>query len=785
MERRAPARPHRLKGALAARACLRYDPAVRPAVTRIGTARLLLVGLVGLVGPACSGRGKDRDAAATGPDGGSPPAASAARPADLASVLRAEDTRRAKDVGAELATSHAASSRRLAARAYARIADGPSREALLPMLADEDPEVIAWSAYGLGFACKGQEDATVRALAARAASLGTAPEARRAGGSRGSGELDAHVAVARAIGRCGGPLAEQVLVGLGKARGAAWDEPALLGLGDVATRRKQLGAEAMTLLLERASPTEGAPSDVAFYALSRAEPGEALGARVLEAARGALARPGPYRLLAIKTLGRARALAKAAAPELGRVAEDAKFDAGERAEAARGLGALGEPGRDAAGVALAKIAPDLKDPVAVQKLGGTEFHVLYTLLGALGAEPPKAAEPVLRALSAIVAPSDPGPALGRRLAEVRCAAALGLARGSSDAEVLRKCDVETSEVSQAARLASLLRRPLTPERRSAFRAFARSEHLRVREAAVEAISQHPELGDAAAEILADALASKKAGLVATAAEVVHMHPERVYVLAEKEKRAALDPRAPPPTTDPAQDLSPAVTKALTAALAETWPADRFETRIALVEAAAAARHPEAKNVAVAACKADNPVVRERAQRALRTLGESLAPCEGPPAEPTAAPEIASGVAARLAPRRVVLRTQASELSIVLEPELAPVTAARLAALVGSGFYKGIVVHRVVPGFVAQLGDPDADGYGGSGTALRCETSPVPFGPLDVGMALAGRDTGSSQIFVTLARTPHLDGEYTRVGRAEGPWAQVAQGDVITDARLVE
>ena len=58
-------------------------------------------------------------------------------------------------------------------------------------------------------------------------------------------------------------------------------------------------------------------------------------------------------------------------------------------------------------------------------------------------------------------------------------------------------------------------------------------------------------------------------------------------------------------------------------------------------------------------------------------------------------------------------------------------------------------------------------------------------PLDVGMALAGRDTGSSQIFVTLSRTPHLDGEYTRVGHAEGDWAGIAMGDVITDVRVSE
>ena len=104
--------------------------------------------------------------------------------------------------------------------------------------------------------------------------------------------------------------------------------------------------------------------------------------------------------------------------------------------------------------------------------------------------------------------------------------------------------------------------------------------------------------------------------------------------------------------------------------------------------------------------------------------------------------------------KIVFKTDAGvELTVFLEPELSPITATRIASLVKSGFYKGIVVHRVVPGFVVQLGDPDGDGYGGAGTSLRCETSPVPFGLLDVGMALAGRDTGSSQFFVTLSRTP--------------------------------
>jgi cyclophilin family peptidyl-prolyl cis-trans isomerase len=283
-------------------------------------------------------------------------------------------------------------------------------------------------------------------------------------------------------------------------------------------------------------------------------------------------------------------------------------------------------------------------------------------------------------------------------------------------------------------------------------------------------------------ILAEALSSKHAGLVATAAEVVHEHPERAMVLAPSEKRAALDPRSPPPTSTPAQVVAPEIEKALGTALAEAWPEDRFETRIALLEAAASVHLPRAKELAESACNDANPVIRERAAAALRGLGADLKACDKADRDVAPASEIEAPLAR---PTRVVLTTDARELTIVLDPELSPVTATRIAALVRSGFYKDIVVHRVVPGFVAQFGDPDGDGYGGSGTSLRCETSPVAFRPFDVGMALAGRDTGSSQLFVTLSRTPHLDGEYTRVGRAEGDWSGVAQGDVILDARIAD
>jgi cyclophilin family peptidyl-prolyl cis-trans isomerase len=704
---------------------------------------------------------------------------------DPAAIARAEDLRRAKDVPLAAQTSHDVVARRRTARALARIADAASLKALEAHLADEDRETIAWAAYGLGYACKGHEDANVKALAARSASL---PEANADAGTaatgRGAAELDPRMAVARALGRCGGPLAEQVLVGLLKARGA-WEEPAAVGLGDLAVRKKSLGAEAMTALLEAVARKE-APLDRAFYALSRADPGESFGKRVAEAGGAALARPSDARILAIKSIGRVpkeKELTREAAAYLQSVVLEAKtFTPAERGEAARVLGSLGEPGRAIAAEVLLRLTPDKNDAVAIAALVGPEFHVLSTLIASTGEAPPKKVEPALQALATLAAPSEPKPALARRLAELRCSAALALARGAYDADVLTKCDVDTSEASQRARLTALLRRPLTAERKAVFRTFTKSDHLRIRELAIESIGAHPELGDAAVPILVEALASKHGGLVATAAELIHAHPERVLVLAESERKAALDPKAPPPTANPAQEVSATIKQALVNAINAKRPDSSFETRIALIEAAAAVHLPQAKHVAQLGCNDANPVIRERSLKALRALGETVTACDAPDREATAAPEIGTPLAK---PAKLTITMDSGEVVIVLEPELSPITAARIASLAKTGFYKGVVVHRVVPGFVVQFGDPDGDGYGGSDASLRCETSPVSFAPLDVGMALAGRDTGSSQLFVTLSRTPHLDGEYTRVGRAEGDWSTIAQGDVITDVRVSE
>jgi cyclophilin family peptidyl-prolyl cis-trans isomerase len=98
----------------------------------------------------------------------------------------------------------------------------------------------------------------------------------------------------------------------------------------------------------------------------------------------------------------------------------------------------------------------------------------------------------------------------------------------------------------------------------------------------------------------------------------------------------------------------------------------------------------------------------------------------------------------------------------------------------------MAVHRVVPGFVVQLGEPDGDAYVGPElTPLPRKTSDEPNEAGSVGIALAGRDTGGSQFFVALRRAPHLDGDYSLIGRAGPGWERLAAGDRISRARVLE
>ena len=85
------------------------------------------------------------------------------------------------------------------------------------------------------------------------------------------------------------------------------------------------------------------------------------------------------------------------------------------------------------------------------------------------------------------------------------------------------------------------------------------------------------------------------------------------------------------------------------------------------------------------------------------------------------------------------------------------------ALARKGFFNGVAVHRVVPDFVVQDGDPRGDGEGGPGYSIRDELNQRPYLRGTVGMALDWKDTGGSQFFITHSPQPHLDARYTVFG----------------------
>jgi peptidylprolyl isomerase len=106
------------------------------------------------------------------------------------------------------------------------------------------------------------------------------------------------------------------------------------------------------------------------------------------------------------------------------------------------------------------------------------------------------------------------------------------------------------------------------------------------------------------------------------------------------------------------------------------------------------------------------------------------------------------------------------VEIVLRPDLAPHHVERIQTLVRQGFYNGLIFHRVIPGFMAQGGDPKGTGEGGSSLPdLKAEFTAIPFLRGSFGAARSdSRDSANSQFFIMYAPHPELDNNYTVFGR---------------------
>ncbi len=123
---------------------------------------------------------------------------------------------------------------------------------------------------------------------------------------------------------------------------------------------------------------------------------------------------------------------------------------------------------------------------------------------------------------------------------------------------------------------------------------------------------------------------------------------------------------------------------------------------------------------------------------------------------------------------VYIETEKGTIEIELDVLDAPITSRNFITLARKGYFDGLTFHRVVPDFVIQGGDPRGDGEGGPGYTIRDELNQEPYLRGTVGMALAWRDTGGSQFFITHGPQPHLDARYTVFGR-------VVSGIEVVDA----
>lgn len=726
---------------------------VRSVRERLSLALDLLLGPLWLLcALALSGCSQSSERGASAHGSKAAPASSA--PRLRASLLQAELRRDPSAIGNEELLAENAGRRANAVQSLARIRDPRSFEPLLAALADEEPDVIGWAAFGVGQLCRGHEPEAVRHLALRAASLAADPANQ--GVDRALG------AIALSLGRCASDEAEKTLRAWLRLRPAI-AEPAALALGQVARERQHLDDATVAALLDAAAK---APNGSALYPIeSLPTLGAAARERLLEVAGAALLEPRPARAFAVRAL--AKAGPGAAAP-LGRLLQADTSNDAERADAARSLAALGAVAQPDLAKALAGRARALIDG----KNWLTSQHgVVLTLLEGLE---PKSAEPEsLAELSRLPLEGETPPVVRRKVA-LRCRAAALLAGRSSASPALSSCDPGPPAQRREGSLALLKvlgRGSLDKERGARFRELAASEDPVVREAALELLMAHDEVPNIP-ELLASALSAKTPGVRATAAKVLARYPARARAEAPT-KTSGDAPTATPP-------VDARVVQALSQQLADVGPASHnIEVAAWLIDAAAALELLGAKPAVERACASANVTLRQHAERAFAALGEPKHRC----------PAVAgtdSWSATSSGDFRLAFDTDVGPLSITLWGNKSPFAVARFVELARGHFYDGMLIHRVVPGFVVQLGDPDGDGFGGPDLPpLRCQVSPDPFELGSVGVALAGRDTGLSQFFVALRRAPHLVGEYSLVGQAGPGWERLASGDRILKVQVLE
>ncbi|MBQ8159231.1 MAG: peptidylprolyl isomerase [Clostridia bacterium] len=142
------------------------------------------------------------------------------------------------------------------------------------------------------------------------------------------------------------------------------------------------------------------------------------------------------------------------------------------------------------------------------------------------------------------------------------------------------------------------------------------------------------------------------------------------------------------------------------------------------------------------------------------------------------------------PTFVIVLQNGKEMKGELYPDVAPQSVGNFVALANSGFYDGLIFHRVIPGFMIQGGDPKGTGTGGPGYSIKGEfalngvNNPLRHTPGVLSMARSMMpDSAGSQFFIMTSTSPHLDGQYAAFGKVlEGVEAALEIANVKRDMR---
>jgi cyclophilin family peptidyl-prolyl cis-trans isomerase/HEAT repeat protein len=655
----------------------------------------------------------------------------------MAAILRLEDQRVLRDPSAaptspdlgQLLTDEEARVRRRAALAAGRVGLAEGIPLLVGLLRDGDPEVRQMAAFGLGLlGDRRARDPLVGALGDPSPMVqGSAAEALG---------LLGDASAADAIGRLVSEIVQS---------GALAEPP-----GDEGDARRDTPASAFRLGL---------------YALVRLKAYPQLAAAVLDASGQPRVRWWPV-VFALQRLEDPRAL-----PALVTLAKDAHPYA--RAFAVKGLGAL----KDRAAL-----------PVLMPLLSSGERNVLVETIRALGRiGDGSAAEPLLKIIRD--ASADPQVRLeaAGTIGGVHATDAPGTARIY---DALLDLLVDPSPALRGAALRSLaafdadsfvaVLSGLDPDQDWTVRASL----------ATLLGTLAPEVGSRRLEVMLNDADQRVIPLV-LASLVKIKAPNTAAVLLERLTADDVVVRAAAAT-----GLGDLLVVNAPAALAEAY---RFGQRDRNYTARAAALAAIAKFGAAAATPvlqsafADKDwAVRVRAAMLLKQLDPAAAADADAQIRP-APTTVTSDV--YLAPRvvdppvstQVYLDTDRGTIQIELAVLDAPLTAENFIRLARQGYFDGLPVHRVVPDFVVQDGDPRGDGEGAPGYSIRDEINERPYLRGTVGMALdPWPDTGGSQYFITHSPQPHLDAKYTVFGRVIAGMEivdQIQQGDIIRRVRV--